>query len=107
MEEWIRANLLELSDASGFRFSLCCSVCGRVWVSETTPFSDIGRRQTARSRALYEREREEAMSRAVSEALRGFEVCLLCGKITGKECLEELGEMTVCRSCAERLKKQL
>lgn len=107
MTDLIKANIQDISHADGFRFSLSCSACGKTWVSTEIPFSGAGRRQTAHGRTVYEKEREAALSCAVSEASLLFESCFLCGEITCRECLEKLGDMTVCARCAERLKGKI
>ena len=82
MRRIIKAFMQNASTASKFQFSLRCAVCGSLWKSRPAYFSKAEVQPENEGKhvifqALYQRERDDARERAVTEALEHFSRCHL------------------------------
>ena len=79
MRRIIKASMEDVSTVERFRFSLRCAACGYCWESQPVRFSKAGVQLENEGKrvifqALYQRDREDAFERAVTEALEHFSV---------------------------------
>ena len=114
MRRIIKAFMQNASTASKFQFSLRCAVCGSLWKSRPAYFSKAEVQPENEGKhvifqALYQRERDEARERAVTEALEHFSRCPICWPATAVSCWARISTCvrTVrhsCRKAASRWK---
>ena len=103
--------LLDCSTVEDFRFFVRCAECGKLWRSRPARFSraDISPETEGKRvifRALYERERVEARSRAAAEFAQSFNRCPICGRLVCDDCFLVCDDLDLCVSCARRLEVQ-
>ena len=96
------------STPNEFCFSLSCVEFGEEWESTPVPFSKAGITPETEAKqeifeALYRREKETALIRAVNEASGVFNACPLCHRLVCDHCFLICKDLDMCRSCAERL----
>ena len=84
MEKLLKDYLVEQQTASGNRYCLTCTLCGRVWESG-------------------------AMSReaAAKEAGDHSHICHFCGRAVCKQCFADVEGIQLCVQCAARLRAKL
>ena len=107
MRRIIKAFMQDASTASKFQFSLRCTVCGSLWVSRPVYFSKAGVQPGNEGKhvifqTLYQREREEACERAVTEALEHFSRCPICRRLACDRCFLLGEDIDLCADCAIR-----
>lgn len=90
MDRIMKERLVDRSDQEQFRFTLNCAVCGHVW--ESTARSKSGKTYA------------QALNQAYQEAAGQFAVCRLCADPVCGDCQVTMGEMTVCGTCAGKMK---
>lgn len=103
--------LVDCSTRDEFHFSLCCAECGESWCSRPVRFSKSGVvPETSGKRivfeTLYQRERETALNRAVSEAGGALNQCPICHRLVCDRCFMICDDLDMCRSCAELLQEE-
>lgn len=103
--------LLDCSTQDEFFFSLRCAECGEVWKSRPVRFSKSGVTPETRGKrvvfdTLYQREREAALGRAVSEAAGIFNTCPICRRLVCDHCFMICDDLDMCQSCADNLKEE-
>ena len=91
MRRIIKAFMQDASTASKFQFSLRCAVCGSLWKSRPAYFSKAEVQPENEGKhvifqALYQRERDDARERAVTEALEHFSRCPICRRLACDRC---------------------
>lgn len=91
MRRIIKVFMQDASTASKFQFSLRCAVCGSLWKSRPAYFSKAEVQPENEGKhvifqALYQRERDEARERAVTEALEHFSRCPICRRLACDRC---------------------
>ena len=91
MRRIIKASMEDVSTVERFRFSLRCAACGYCWESQPVRFSKAGVQPENEGKrmifqALYQREREDAFERAVTEALEHFSLCPICKRLVCDRC---------------------
>ena len=104
MRHIIKASMEDVSTVERFRFSLRCAACGYCWESQPVRFSKVGVQPENEGKrvifqALYQREREDAFERAVTEALEHFSLCPICKRLV---CVPTVRRF--CRNAASRWK---
>ena len=90
MKEIVLDHLIDRSDQQSVRYTLICQSCGEEWCStsqstEETQFPD-----------------NQKMC-AAAEAEQHFDVCPLCGSLVCNSCMKSVGDMKMCRNCANRM----
>ena len=110
MRRIIKATMQDISSAERLRFSLRCAVCGLPWKSRPVVFSKArvqpeneGKRVIFR--ALYQRAREDALERAVTEALGRFSRCPICKRLVCDRCFLMGEDIDLCTDCASLLQE--
>ena len=110
MRRIIRASMEDASSVERFQFSLRCAVCGSLWESRPVYFSKAevqpeneGKRVIFH--ALYQREREDAFERAVTEALEHFSRCPICKRLVCDRCFLLGEDIDLCKDCAAFLQE--
>ena len=110
MKQIIREHINDNSTPEVFSFSLHCDVCGEQWQSTPVQFTKAGKVPPTESKrtiyqALYQREHDQALMRALEEAAHHFNRCPLCGRLTCNDCFLICDELDMCRTCAEHLEE--
>ena len=110
MKNPILKQIIDYSDEKSFCFGIVCAECGKIRKSPPVCFSKAGEIPQTESKKiifkiLYERERERALEKAVTEAANYFSLCPKCGKFVCDDCFLICEEFDVCRSCAEDLQE--
>lgn len=103
-----------LTDKSGpesFCFSRHCAECGRVWNSTPIRFSKAGIRPETEGKeiifaALYKREKEIALEKAVEESINAFNQCPICKRLVCDGCFLICDDLDLCASCAATLQER-
>ena len=90
MRKIFQNSLIDHSDREYYQYGLICSVCGTEWFS------------TQLEPAAYADQAEAALQ-AVREAEKQFHICILCGSTACNACTVSVGEIQMCRNCAERI----
>ena len=108
MTEIIIKNMKNLSDNKQFRFSLSCTVCGKTWYSTPIQFSKADKmpRTNAKSivyYAVYEKEMQQAVLKAVAEAKKYFNLCPVCKSLVCDHCFMTCDDIDMCVDCAREL----
>lgn len=103
--------LLDCSTQDAFHFSLHCDECGEIWKSKPVRFSKAGIVPETPGKqivfdTLYQRERENALNRAVSEAAGALNTCPICGRLVCDHCFMICDDLDMCRACADRLQEE-
>ena len=111
MRRIIKAFMQDASTASKFQFSLRCAVCGSLWKSRSAYFSKAEVQPENEGKhvifqALYQREREEACERAVTEALEHFSRCPICRRLACDRCFLLGEDIDLCADCAAFLQER-
>lgn len=111
MRRIIKASMEDISSTERFQFSLRCAVCGFRWESQPTRFSKAGVvPENAGKRvifqALYQREKEDAFDRAVTEALGHFSLCPICQRLVCDRCFLLGEDIDLCTDCAAALQER-
>ena len=96
MKRFIKNCMLDNSDEQEFRFSAVCTDCGEEYRSTPVLFSKYALPPPTEEkriilRRLYEREHEQALQQAVSDAVSHFNVCPICGRLVCNNCFVILG----------------
>lgn len=99
----IMDGLLECSDKCGFRFSLTCSCCGKLWKSTTEKY----KKKTVCFDDAYCNDRETAKQNATLEAEHFFGICPICADIVCNDCYITFQQLDMCDSCRKRLEQKL
>ncbi|MBR5502298.1 MAG: hypothetical protein IKV55_04620 [Oscillospiraceae bacterium] len=110
MRKQIESCLQDSSSEHRFSFSLTCTECGERW--QSTPQSFVGDAAMLQVpekqillQKLFERERQQAIHRAVDEAVQHFNTCPLCGRLVCNRCFVITETLDMCRSCADYLQQ--
>ena len=90
MREMILNHLINRSDQTHFRYALICPSCSQEWSS-----TQIAIQGTA--------DPEAHKMLAAEEAETCFHVCPLCGRLVCSSCMTAVGEMRMCKNCADRM----
>ncbi len=111
MSQIAKELLLDCSTQDEFHFSLCCAECGKEWSSRPVRFSKSGVVPETRGKrivfnTLYQRERENALTKAVSEATGVLNTCPICHRLVCDQCFMICDDLDMCRSCAELLQEK-
>ncbi len=102
MKQRIKEHFVDCLEKGGLCFSLTCTVCGTVWKSTV-----IKPEAPVAIKRLGQNEYNRAKEAAYLEAATAFTGCRLCEAPVCNKCMVLLGDMEVCRSCAERLQSRL
>ena len=110
MKQIIRECLIDCSTPEEFRFSLTCPECGNLWKSTPVRFSRAREKPRSESKqviyqTLYQREKAEARSRAIAEAMYHFNICPFCKRLVCNDCFLICDDLDMCRSCAGKLQE--
>lgn len=102
--------LLDCSTPDRFCFYLRCERCGEVWKSKAVRFSKAGVIPDTKGKriifdALYRREKDIALNKAVIEAEKFFSRCPICHSLVCDHCFLVCEDLDMCISCAEILKE--
>lgn len=84
MEKLLNDYLVEQQTETGNRYSLTCTLCGRVWKS-----------------------REMSREAAAREAGGKSHICHFCGRAVCKQCLDDVEGIQLCVRCAAKLRAKL
>ena len=108
MKQIIKGFLTDCSDQNFFCFSLTCPECGSVWKSTQVRFSKALEKPQSESKriifeTLYQREKEQALARALEEAIFHFNLCPFCKRMVCNDCFLICDDLDMCRSCALQL----
>lgn len=110
MKQVIREHLIDCSDQKTFVFNLICPECGTVWQSTPAVFSKAGEEPPTESKRvifylIYEREKRQALERAVEEAVHFFNLCPVCERLVCDDCFLICQDIDICLRCAEQLQE--
>ena len=102
--------LTDCSTAASFGFSMCCSECGKEWNSIRIAFSKAGIEPETEGKkiifgALYQKEKEAAMEKALEEASNVFNQCPICRRPVCDYCFMICDDLDLCTACAARLQE--
>ena len=111
MRRIIKASMEDVSTVERFRFSLRRAACGYCWESQPVRFSKVGVQPENEGKrvifqALYQREREDAFERAVTEALEHFSLCPICKRLVCDHCFLMGEDIDLCMDCAAFLQER-
>lgn len=111
MSHIVRELLIDRSNRDQFQFYLRCAACGDQWKSKITRFSKSGIVPESSGKqvvfaALYQREKEAALNRAVAEASGAFNTCPICRQLVCDCCFMICDDLDMCQSCAEHLQEK-
>ena len=111
MRRMIRNAMEDRSSPEMFCFSMECAVCGAAWISRASRFSKAGVTPESEGKRiifqkLYEREREAACERAVTEAMETFNLCPICRRLVCDHCFLLGEDIDLCADCARNLQEQ-
>ena len=111
MHQIAKELLRDCSTRDEFHFSLTCAECGESWFSKPIRFSKSGMVPETKGKrivfdTLYQRERENALTRAVSEAAGALNTCPICHRLVCDHCFMICDDLDMCRSCAELLQEK-
>lgn len=111
MDYITKALLRDCSRPDAFCFSLRCGECGEVWKSRHVRFSKAGiAPRTPGKRvvydALYQREKEAALLRAVRQAEERFSQCPICRRVVCDSCFLVCDDLDMCVACARKLQER-
>ena len=103
--------LTDCSTPVSFCFSMRCRECGKEWNSTPVTFSKAGIEPGTEGKkiifdALYQREKEAALERAVEEASNAFNQCPICKRLVCDYCFLICDDLDLCISCATRLQEK-
>ena len=88
MKEMVLNYLIDRSDQAYARYALICSSCNREWRSTQMAAAD---------NVSVETQKELAAAEA------NFDICPLCGNLVCSACMAAVGEMKMCKNCADRM----
>ncbi|MBP3633311.1 MAG: hypothetical protein J6J43_01920 [Oscillospiraceae bacterium] len=102
--------LKDCSTPVSFRFSMSCSECGKEWNSTPVIFSKAGIVPETEGKkvifdALYQREKETALDKALEEASNAFNQCPICRRPVCDYCFLICDDLDLCAACATRLQE--
>ncbi len=105
MKDIIIKNMHNSSDENQFVFSITCSACKEVWTSKPIAFSKAGEVVTSDTKrivyqAMYQREMEMALLKAVEEARKHFNYCPVCKTLVCNDCFMICDDIDMCVDCA-------
>jgi len=103
--------LKDRSTADTFCFCMQCADCGKVWNSTPILFSKAGVKPATEGKQiifdiLYQKEKEDALNKAVEEAVGTFNRCPVCRRLVCDHCFLICDDIDMCGSCATRLQEQ-
>ncbi len=103
--------LQDCSTSNEFFFSLCCAECGEKWQSTPAGFSKAGITPETSGKliiydTLYQREKEAACNRALSEASKKFNLCPICRRLVCDHCFMICEDIDMCQACAKKLEEE-
>ena len=90
MKEMVLNYLIERSDQAYARYAWICPSCNREWCST----------QMAVANNVFA---EKQKKLAAEEAEANFDICPLCGRLVCSSCMAAVGEMKMCKNCADRM----
>ena len=107
----LKKHLKDQSTPEAFCFALRCSECGRLIQSTPIRFSMSGIIPASTEKqivldAVYRREKESALCRAVSELKSLVSECPICLRTVCDRCFLICDELDMCVNCADRLHEQ-
>ena len=82
--------LIDRSDQTLVRYALICPSCNREWCSTQMAAADSVSVETQKQLAAAEAEAD-------------FDICPLCGSLVCHSCMAAVGEMKMCKNCADRM----
>jgi hypothetical protein len=91
MKEMVLNYLIERSDQAYARYAWICPSCNREWCSTQIAVAD-------------DVSAEARKKLATAEAEANFDICLLCGSLVCRSCMAAVGEMKMCKNCADRMR---
>jgi len=111
VKQFIKDHFSDCSNEEQFCFSLTCAECGAVWKSTPIRFSKADEQAATEARqiiirTLYQRERAQAIERAVSEAIHHFSVCPLCHHLVCDHCFIICDDLDMCSTCSVKLQER-
>ena len=94
-----------------FSFSMACRECGKEWNSTPVIFSKAGVEPETEGKkvifdALYQREKEAALEKAVVEASNVFNQCPICKRLVCDYCFLICDDLDLCVDCSTRLQER-
>jgi len=103
--------LTDCSTPVSFGFCMHCSECGKEWKSTPVIFSKAGIMPETEGKkiifdALYQREKEHALEKAVEEASNIFNQCPTCRRLVCDYCFLICDDLDLCVSCATKLQEK-
>lgn len=103
--------LTDWSTSVSFCFSMTCSECGKEWNSTPIAFSKAGMKPETEGKkiifaALYQREKEAAVEKAVEEASNAFNLCPICRRPVCDYCFMICEDLDLCVDCAAKLQER-
>ena len=90
MKEMVLNYLIERSDQAYARYALICPSCNREWCS-------------TQMAVAHNVSAEMQKKLAAAEAETNFDICPLCGRLVCNSCMAAVGEMKMCKNCADRM----
>ena len=108
MSDVLKNNLTDHSSPDEFCFALKCDECGRILKSTPIRFSmsgviPISSEKQIVFEALYRREKEAALDRALAELKSLFNECPICFRTVCDHCFLICDELDMCTTCAKKL----
>lgn len=110
MKDMIIKSMKNISTENEFIFSITCSACHKEWKSTPIAFSKAKQEILSESKriivqALYEKERELAIMKAVQEAQNHFNYCPVCKALACNNCFMICDDIDMCVDCAHILEE--
>ena len=90
MKEMVLNYLIDRSDQAYARYALICPSCNREWRSTQMAIANNVSAETQKKLAA-------------AEAEANFDICPLCGSLVCRSCMVAVGEMKMCKNCADRM----
>ena len=90
MKDIILNHLINRSDRKQIRYTLICPSCSKEWISAGFDMEKAAPPDTQKKQAA-------------AEAEANFDICPLCGRLVCSSCMAAVGEMKMCKNCADRM----
>lgn len=110
MRHITREMLTDWSTPVSFCFSMTCAECGKEWNSTPVVFSKAGIEPETEGKkvifdALYQKEKEAALAKAVEEASNAFNLCPICKRPVCDYCFMICEDLDLCVACSANLQE--